>query len=376
MKLPYSLTIVWHERGRYFPASLAVAFSGILIALQGGLLMGMLAISSRPIDHASADIWVCPRGISSLGYGRPIPLAWENRLLIQPEVASAEEYVFGFAEFHNPGGGSELCYIIGTRLGPGALGVPREITPRLRGDLTETASVVVAASEASLLGLPPTPGSRGEVGGHRVKVIGLVDDFRGVGLMPGLYGSLPTGRRLSSLSKGQTTYLLARCHSPEQADRLAARLRARYPDMDSLTRAEFSRRTWVFWLTKTKAGAVIDFSSLLGLLIGALITNQTLRAATVVAQREYAVLRAMGIPRRRLAGLVMAQSFHVAAAGLFIALPMTLAMAWTGNRLGVAIALPAWVLCGAAAITLGVALVSALGALRSLRRADPVTMLR
>src|SRR6516164_6446498 len=51
----YSLATLWHERQRYLPGVLAVAFSALLIALQCGLLLGLFAITSIPIDHTAAD---------------------------------------------------------------------------------------------------------------------------------------------------------------------------------------------------------------------------------------------------------------------------------------------------------------------------------
>jgi hypothetical protein len=56
--MPYSLTTLWHERQRFLPGVLAVAFSALLIILQCGLVLGLLAITSMPFDHRRADIWV------------------------------------------------------------------------------------------------------------------------------------------------------------------------------------------------------------------------------------------------------------------------------------------------------------------------------
>ena len=42
----------------FLPGVLAVAFSSLLIALQCGLLLGIFSITSIPIDHTRADIWM------------------------------------------------------------------------------------------------------------------------------------------------------------------------------------------------------------------------------------------------------------------------------------------------------------------------------
>lgn len=41
-----ALATLWHERLRYFPAVLAVAFSALLVALQCGLLLGTFSMTA------------------------------------------------------------------------------------------------------------------------------------------------------------------------------------------------------------------------------------------------------------------------------------------------------------------------------------------
>src|SRR5262245_47391868 len=75
--MSYSLATLWFERARYFPGVLAVGFSALLIALQGGLLLGLFSITSIPIDMSHADIWVGHPEVPSVDLGRPIPESWQ-----------------------------------------------------------------------------------------------------------------------------------------------------------------------------------------------------------------------------------------------------------------------------------------------------------
>jgi putative ABC transport system permease protein len=120
----------------------------------------------------------------------------------------------------------------------------------------------------------------------------------------------------------------------------------------------------------------MGFTALLSLLVGLAITSQTLYAATVAALREHAVLRALGIPRWRMAGLVMAQSLWVGLGGIALALPMIFALAAGGESAGTRVLLPPWLLGLGAGLTLAMALLSGLAALRSLRLVEPITLLR
>jgi len=87
-------------------------------------------------------------------------------------------------------------------------------------------------------------------------------------------------------------------------------------------------------------------------------------------------LRALGIPRARIAGAVLAQAFWVGSAGVLLALPGTFGIARLVDVLGAKVNLPPWLLAGSAATTMTMALVSGLAALRSLRLLEPAEFLR
>ena len=127
--MSYSLSTLWYERQRYLPGVLAVAFSALLIALQCGLLMGLFSITSIPIDHTHADIWMGAPRVLSVDLGEPIPEGNFARLENQPEVQRTEFFLQGFGYWSKPGGGRELCMIIGSNLGDHALGRVDELTP-------------------------------------------------------------------------------------------------------------------------------------------------------------------------------------------------------------------------------------------------------
>ncbi len=377
LKLPYSLATVWRQQLRYLPAVFAVAFSAVLSTLQCGLLVGILNIAARPIHRSESHVWLASPGVRGLGFGRPIPLSWKSRLLSQPEVRRVEEYLCGFAQFQRPDGSTDQCSVVGMRLEAGSLGALADLTPEMRRNLTRPGTAVVYESELPLLGLGDTPGEIGEVAGHRVEIVGILRGGDGAGLTPGLYCSLRTARELLALvSERQTTYLLAQCHTPEQALPLAQRLEASYPDMDAMTSGELAWRTQCYWLIKTRAGLVLGFAAALGLIVGAVVTSQTLYGANVASLREYAVLRALGIPSWRLRRLVLGQSFWVTLAGLTLALPLTVILAHIARPMNVEVLLPPWLVAAVGSLTLAVGLLSGTGALRSLRQADPSTLLR
>jgi putative ABC transport system permease protein len=72
----------------------------------------------------------------------------------------------------------------------------------------------------------------------------------------------------------------------------------------------------------------------------------------------------------------MSQSFWVGLSGVALALPAVFGFAEVANRAGARVLLPWWLLLGAAVVTLAMAVLAGLLALRSLRLVEPAVLLR
>ena len=372
--MSYSLATLWYERQRFMPGVLAVAFSALLIALQCGLLLGLFSITSIPIDKSHADIWVGHPEVPSVDLGRAIPEGWMSFLQV-PEVERCEIFMEGFANWVKPTGGGELALVIGSRLAPGSLGLVDELSPEHRALISEPGAVVVDEGEFGRLGIKRI-GDTAEVNGHKVRVVGTVRNLRSLAA-PYMFCSVDTARSLLPPTPEQATFLLARCYKKEDAQKVVDELNRKYPKkILAFTTEGFSLHSRMHWLTKTRAGIALGLAAALGLLVGAVVTSQTLYAATAASMKEYAVLRALGIPRWRMVLTVMAQSFWIGVIGVAFALPTIFLLAHFGGEVGAKILLPWWLLLSAVTVTMFMALTSGLLALRSLRIIEPVTLLR
>lgn len=371
--MSYSLSTLWYDRQRYLPGILAVAFSALLIALQCGLLLGLFSITSIPVDHTNADIWVGAPEVLSVDLGRPIREATIALLANEPAVERVEIYLQGFSYWSKPDGGTELCMVIGCRLDENALGKVKELTPELYSRLSEPGAVVIDESDMDRLGIKKI-NDVAEVAGTRVRVVGLTKGLKSLA-GPYVFCSVNTARPLLRVFPDQITYVLGKCYKKEDATKVVEKLREN-PNISAFTSWEFSFRSRMHWLTKTKAGIALGYAAALGLLVGAVVTSQTLYAATAASLREFAVLRAMGIPRWRMQLLVMNQSLWVGLLGVALALPAVHGLAEVADYLGVKVELPMWLLGSATGVTLSMALLSGLFALRSLRNVEPAALLR
>jgi putative ABC transport system permease protein len=372
----FALATIWHERNRFLPGVLAVAFSALLIAIQFGVLLGLLSLTSVPIDLAAADIWVGYPGTPSVDLGRPIPERWISRIQALPEIERVEKYLIGLLMLDKSGEKSNTCAVVGFRTDDGSLGAIQDLSPELRSALSEPRSVVVAESDRERFGFKGVGDYAEVLGLYRVRLVGTVPNVKSLAA-PYLFCSVETAHSLIQfIGPDQTCYLLTKCRNPADAPAVAARLRREYPDMSAYTKDEFSTRSRWYWLVATKTGIAIGGSALLGLIVGIVVTSQTLYAATAASLKEYATLRALGIPRWRIAGAVMSQSLWVGGAGVMLAIPVAFGLAGIVEYLGARAMLPYWLIAGAAGVTMGMAVGSGLLALRSLRLIEPAQLLR
>jgi putative ABC transport system permease protein len=375
----YSLATLWHERPRFLPGIGAVAFSAVLIALQCGLLLGLFKITSIPVDYSSADVWVGSAQVLSVDLGRPIALEKQSRVAGDPRVKSVEPYYQAFASWIKPDGGSDLIILIGCSLEPESLGAVEQVNQQMRDALTEPFTVVIDESEKKRLGVTGV-GDHAEINKLRVRIVGETKGLKSLA-GPFVFCSRDTARLLlrNMTPRGHVTYFLVSCHNPADAEKVVKDLDAEYADrhdMMALTKDQFSMRSRTHWLLKTKAGIALGYTALLGLLVGMVVTSQTLYAATTASAKEYAILLAMGIPRRKVTATVLVQSFWVGLFGIALAYPLVHGLAWLGTFLEVVIPLPWQLLAVAAVVTLVMSLIAGLVALRSVRQIEPMSLLR
>ena len=376
--MSYALQTLWHEKARYAAGVGAVAFSAVLIVLQVGLLLGLFEITSVPVDHTSAHIWVGAHDVKSVDLSQQIltnthvaRLTEKRGLVGQPEL-----YLANYSNLTRKDGGMERCFVLGSSLDDDAAGAPNVLTPDLRSALTLPNSIVLDESDLKRLGLQGV-GETTKINDIEVTLVGTVRGMKSLAA-PWVMCSVTTARKLLAafVKPDHCSYLLARAETPERAKEIVGELRAEYPEMSVYTADEFSFSCRWYWLTRTKAGIAIGYAALLGLIVGAVITAQTLYSATMASAKEFAMLLSLGIPRRRIYGLVMAQSWWVGVFGVVAAVPVVWLLGEAAAAGGARVVLRWEVLSGATVVTVLTALFAGLFALRSVRKIEPMSLLR
>jgi putative ABC transport system permease protein len=369
-------TLIYEWR-RFLPAMLAVGFAGLLQLLQLALVLGIFGSTSLYITGSSADVWVGYPGTQSVGQGRSIDADVESRVLMDPAVQRVEPYIWIDGDWRgNTETGGVSVFVSGIDPEANGLMFSKALPSALRERLAEPDAVIVDRSDLDQLGIDI--GQTATINGHQVRVVGVSSGLRALGGVNVLC-SLDTARHLDSDAEDiGPTYLVAKLRDPTQANAVAARLRGdtSFGPYTTWSAEDFATLSVRYWMFDTGAGAGVLFLAGIVFLVGAVITSQTLIAAVNGSVREYATLNALGVGVGDLRRVVLEQAFWVGALGLLGSsmLGIVLLLLARSQNVPVVLNLPAAL--GCIVLVMGLAAVSGLAAMRSLRAADPATLLR
>ena len=368
----YAVETIWFDRRRYLPAVLAVALSSALIALQVGIMIGLVGTISKPVDSApGADLGLCPRYLLDR-HGNADPDGLRQPHQRRPAGPQDRSLCTRHRVWKNPREGNVLCVVMGCNLADDSLGPVTHLTAAQRLLLTETDAVILDATDCRRLGVDHV-GQVSEVFGHRVRVVDFIENMGNLA-DPYVICSLRTARRLLGMGENRTTYVLA----------------MRGPEPGSLAVAATAEH--VRFLRLHRPGVLLEIEGLTG-------SRGPRSASRSASLRRSACWWVRWLPARRsmrppwppyasspscalgasrwcLRVHVLEQSLLVGLLGTIVGVPMILGLARIASVMGTEAVMPWWLLSGTSLVTLLMAVLSGLLALRSLRQADPVILLR
>jgi putative ABC transport system permease protein len=368
-----------HEWRRFVPAIFAVGFSGLLLAVQAALVLGIFGSAAVYVNTSRADLWVGYPGTQSVSFGRSIGNDVAARLQMDPAVQAVEPYLWVDADWYGTDAatGGVPVYVSGIRSAADGLMFARLLAPWQRDALREPGTVIVDKADLGTLGTHV--GQAAWINGHRVRVVAAIGGLRGLGGV-NVLASLDTARTLADADAGSgSTYWVASTRTPADADAARARLAQATPALgpyEVWTAPQFSRRSQLYWILDTGAGVAVLFMVVVVCVVGVVVTSQSLLAVVAGSSREYAVLNALGVSHGALGRLVVEQAGWIGGLGLVLAALASAALLGAAAAYGVPVAMTPTVGLSCAGMVVLVALLSGFVAMRGVMRADPSMLLR
>ena len=213
-----------------------------------------------------------------------------------------------------------------------------------------------------------------EVNDREIEVVGMFS----MGTSFGIDGSIITSednwlRLFPARSRNDIHLGLIKLVDGADADAVRERLKSMLPeDVLVMTRPQFVAREVKYWNSATPIGYIFAFGAIMGFVVGAIIVYQILFADVSEHLKEYGTLRAMGYANRFVSGIVVQQA---AILGLLGYIPGMIVVYFLYAKAAGATHLPLGITTERALTVLGMTLamcaISALLALRKVRKLDP-----
>jgi putative ABC transport system permease protein len=358
-----------HDRLRFVATVIGIVFSIVLVTVQSGLYVSFERMVTTMIDHASADLWIVPRGTKCFEDPSLIDERERFRALSVKGVKDAVPVVIGFAEWRLKNGGTTPIFIIGSDIRAAGLH-PWDL---VAGNLEALAVPNAVAIDESYFDRLDASGlgDTSEIRDQKVTVRAVTKGIRAFTTTPYVFTSNDRARSYTGIAANKATYFLVHLDASAKAAAVQAELKAALPDSEVLTPDEFRTRSRSFWLFGTGAGAALFAGAMLGMIVGTVIVAQTLYSSTKDHINEFATLRAIGSSGGYIHKVIIFQALLSAAIGFSIAACIGLLIVQATADSALPIVMTPLLTMGLFLLTVIMCVVSAITAIVQVMRIDP-----
>lgn len=325
-----ALSTLIYEWRRYSAAIVALSMAGLLIMAVVGMFAGIGKSFTATIDRSPAHIFILPKKAESLfGSGgqprRIMPMIYQHPEVVEVMDLDGDGALWQSqsklpkdapkAEKDKEKLKREFVQILTVDPVPGAVTLPTDFTEEQRLALQEPFGVLIDRSTINKLGADM--GQKATLNGKTVKVVGILQNYPNV-VQPMVVMSRQTARLLSLTNNGRRVGpLMVKIKDPSRDLIVRDELNAIAGDQyRAWTRKELSDANQKSLLKDNFIGIMLNGAMFFGGVVGIVITWQTLRGAIFANIKEFASLRALGVPMGKLRLIIMELSFWVGVAGL------------------------------------------------------------
>jgi putative ABC transport system permease protein len=377
-----ALATLLYEWRRYSAAMVALAVAGLLILAQVGMFTGIVKGVTATLDRSRADIIVMPPKMESLinSGGGSLPERLQPQMYMNPEVTEVAAWdIEGGRWVNHPKDGKKAVTtyvdvnLVDTR--PGAVTLPVDFSEETRRALMEPYSVAIDESQLKRLGVKL--GDEASLNGKTIRVRAILTGYPNIN-NASITVSRDTLRLLGMIQRnGKTGPLMVRLKDPARAEIVRDQMNlASKKQYRAWTRAELSEANQGALMKEQIIGLFITATVIIGAFIGVAITSMTLRGAILSSIKEFASLRALGVPMNALRAIVLELSLWVGVAGFIVTAILTVGVYLLALKGGVPMGFPLFWDVFVAVLLLVIAGLSGLFSIGILKKSQPADLLR
>lgn len=313
-----------HDKLRFLITVAGVAFAVMLVFVQVGLFLGLLANATITIEHLGADLWITSHGTPNVDFAHTFPESYIERVRSLEQVERADNLIVAFMNMALPSGATEATVIYALE-DFSRWPLPWRVLEGEARDLRRGAYLFMDESSTKRF-VAFHVGDYRELQGERFKIIGRTEEARSFTTTPISFLDYDRAQRLSTQLAGNTTYILVKLRPGADLEQVRAELRRRLPFNDVYTQAEWAARSRSYWIQNTGIGFNMFLTVFLGCLVGVVVVAQTLYTSTMEHLKEFGTVKAIGGSNADIYRILGRQAAIAAVVGFTVGLAPAFAL--------------------------------------------------
>jgi len=369
-----ALKMLFGDKTKFLTLVIGLSFSVLLIVQQASIFCGLMLRGGSTIFDTNAPVWVMDPAVSSVTGSVNLSDSYLYRVKNVEGIEWAVPISFSIAEVRSDAGDVASVQLVGMDE-QSLIGLPKTVVSGSVAQLNQPDSVIISTYNNERYGAPKV-GDALELNDHRVKVVAIVEQAKSLLSPTNIYTTYSRAKEILPPRSRYLSYVLAKPVAGLSKEALAKRI-TQATGLKALTDWE------LFWLTvdfiKVETGIPINFgiTIALGVIVGAVISAQTLFTFINENRRQFGTFKAIGIRDTPLVGMVVLQSLVVGLIGFGIGCGITATMGLLiPANAPIAFYTPWQVIAGTFVIIMGFCVLASILSIKQLLKLDSAMVFR
>jgi len=327
--LRIALKMLRGDRAKYTGLLMGIAFTAFLVTFAASYFAGFMTRGFSLIsENASTDVWVMDPAVNSVELTINMPANALDRVHNVQGVRFATPLALGTLSARFPNGHFQAFEVIGVDdatlagapllrdgMAPTALHTPDAAIVDAGGTSGKLQTPIRKSDQwppdGAHLDVPTRELAAGDellVDGRRIKVVGNSSTLPRFPPRPLLYTTYGNAARILPREQHLLTFVLVKAQDGVSSQQLAQRIEAR-TGLRARTTEDFKADTVRWYLVNSEDVGDMGAMMILAITVGFGTTGIMLYMFTYENLKQYAVLKAMGAPRRTLRLMILIQAF-------------------------------------------------------------------
>lgn len=307
-----ALKMLFRDNVKFLTLVIGIAFATLLITQQGSIFCGLMLRTASTIFDTNVPVWVMDPKVRSMNDSIPMKEEVLWRVRSTPGIEWAVPFSMNNAVAQSDAGDTGVIQLVGLD-DESLIGAPNAIPKDMLVRLNEPDAVIVTTSRSENFG-SPRAGDTFEINDRRARVVGVVDASKNFTPFPSVYTT--HSKALTFLPPGYRylNFVLVKPDNKHSDESVCKMIEAQ-TGLQASKQWEFVWKTMLYWGKNTGIPINFGITVVLGILVGAAITAQTLYTFMLENIKQLGTFKAIGISNFQLATMVMLQGVSVGTVG-------------------------------------------------------------